>query len=375
MALGGTMKKAALAVAVLSAGMAWGLQWGTAQAVKRRATETARETIARPMDPWTAPLGPAVTGAVLHDGWRDLREVPGPVNVDGGWTDSVMVTRNGRRLYYGYSRYDFWQFYLSVSTPTGGGVQFVPTGPARPGMTGDAFKIFRADLRPEGWREIFHPVNGDPALSEASAAVNTAEDLLVFSRFPAGLPRALYYSSHTVNGWSLPAEVPGVNSPCDDDNGFPVGDLQRGTTFYFESTRADTAATSCGSKHRLFRVYFPPGAAPAGVELVPGLAGGDDSQVFVSPDQREIYFTSVRNGQYGVFTATLQPGGDYGDVRPVITGTTAPPFTGRVVLMGEANVARVTQGELMYLMVGVAEAESGGYPTEIRLKICQARRP
>lgn len=109
--------------------------------------------------------------------------------------------------------------------------------------------------------------------------------------------------------------------------------------------------------------------------LAPGLAGGDDTQVFVSPDQKEIFFTSVRNGQYGVFTATLQPGGDFGDIRPVITGTTAPPYTGRVVLMGEANVARVPQGELMYLMVGVAESESGGSPTEVRLKIAQARRP
>lgn len=351
------------------------LQLGTARAVKKRATEVSRERTAQLTDPWNAPLGPALAGVHLHDGWRDLREVPAPVNVEGGWTDSVMVTRNGRRLYFGYTRYDFWQFYFSITSPTAAGVQFVPNGPFRPGMTSDAFKIFQADLRPEGWRETFHPINTAPDLSEASAAVNTAEDILVFSRFPTGHPRALYHSSKTVTGWSLPAEVPGVNSACDDDNGFPIGDLQRGTTFYFESTRVDTAASACGSQHRLFRAYFPPGAPHTGIELVPGLAGGDDTQIFVSPDQKEIYFTSVRNGQYGVFTATLQPGGDYGDIRPVVTGTTAPPYTGRVVLMGEANVARVPQGELMYLMVGVTETESGGHPMEIRLKIAQARRP
>lgn len=351
------------------------LHLGTAQAVKKRAAEVSREWTEQRIDPWNAPQGAPVLGGLLHDGWRDLREAPPPVNVSGGWTDSVFVTRNGRRLLYGYSRYDFWAFYLSVSTPTVAGVQFVPSGPFRPGMTGDAFKIFQADLRPDGWRQTFHPINSDPDLSEASAAVNTAEDLMVFSRFPTGLPRAVYYSSKTTAGWSTPAPVPGINSACDDDNGFVIGDLQRGTTFYFESTRVDPAASACGAQHRLFRAHFPPGAPHTGVSLVPGLAGGDDSQPFISPDQKQIYWTSVRDGQYGVFTADLQPNGDYGDIRPVLTGTTAPPFAGRLVLMGEANIARVPQGELMYLMCGIAESESGGYPTEVRLAVCVARRP
>lgn len=370
------MRRALLATAVLAlGGGAWALHLGTARAVKKRAAEVSRERTAQLMDPWNAPLGARIQGATLHDGWRDLRELPTPVNVSGGWTDSVMVTRDGRRLYYGYARYDFWQFYLSVSTPTGGGVQLVPTGPSRPGMTGDAFKIFQADLTSQGWAQTFHPVNGDPSLSEASAAVNLNEDLLVFSRFPTGLPRAVYYSSKTAAGWSTPAAVPDVNSACDDDNGFVVGDLQSGTTFYFESTRVDNAATSCGSAHRLFRTHFPPSGPPTPIEPVPGLAGGDDAQPFVSPDQQEIYFTSVRNGFYGVFTADRQGNGDYGNIRPVVTGTTAPPYSGRLVLMGEANIARVPQGELMYLMCGIAESESGGYPTDVRLAVCVARRP
>lgn len=370
------MRRLLLAAAVLVVGLgAWALHLGTAQAVKKRAAQVAQDRNEQLMDPWNAPLGAPVLGGTLHDGWRDLREVPAPVNVDGGWTDSVLITRNGRRLYYGYARYDFWEFYQSVSTPTPAGVQLIPTGPVRPGMTGDAFKIFQADLRPEGWRQSFHPLNGDPGLSEAAAAVNTAENLLVFSRFPTGLPRAIYYSSKTAAGWSTPAAVPGVNSACDDDNGFVVGDLQSGTTFYFESTRADNAATSCGSTHRLFRTYFPPSGLPTAIEPVPGLAGGDDSQPFVSPDQEQIYWTSIRNGQYGVFTADLQPTGDYGNIRPVLTGTTSVPYAGRLVLMGEANVARVPQGELMYLMCGISESESGGYPADVRLAVCVARRP
>ncbi|MBL0349785.1 MAG: hypothetical protein IPP68_05355 [Elusimicrobia bacterium] len=361
-------------VLVAGAG-AWALQFGTAGAVKKRAAVVAGERNEQLMDPWNAPLGAPVEGAVLSDGWRDLREVPGPVNVDGGWTDSVMVTRNGRRLFYGYTRYDFWQFYFSLSTPTPAGVQYIPSGPQRPGMTGDAFKIFQADLGPRGWVETFHAVNGDPTLSEASAAVNLTEDLLVFNRFPTGLPRGIFFSSRTADGWSVPAAVPGINSGCDDDNGFVVGDLLHGATFYFESSRVDTAASSCGSLHRICRTYFPPAGVNTPIQFLPGLGtANDDTQISVSPDQKEIYWTSVRAGKYGVFTADLQPNGTYGNIRPVVTGVTTPPFQGKVTLMGEANVARVPQGELMYLMCGIAGGDSGGHPVNIRLKICQARR-
>jgi hypothetical protein len=58
----------------------------------------------------------------------------------------------------------------------------------------------------------------------------------------------------------------------------------------------------------------------------------------------------------------------------VVTGVTSSPFQGKVTHMGEANVARVPQGELMYLMCGIAEGDSNGYPINLRLKICQARR-
>lgn len=364
-----------LGILALLFGLAGAVELGTARAVKRRARDVAADTNARRMDPWNAPLGAPVEGAVLNDGWRDLREVPPPVNIDGGWTDSVMVTRNGRKLYYGYARYDFWQFYFSVTTPTPAGVQLLPSGPFRPGLTGDAFKIFTADLRPRGWEEGLHPVNGDSALSEASAAVNESENVVVFTRFPTGLPRGLYYSTRNVDGWSFPSPVPGVNSACDDDNGFVVGDLARGATFYFESTRLDPSGSVCGGQRHLFRLHFPPGGPPGTIGPVPGLTGGDDSQPFVTPDQGRIYWTGIRDGQYGVFTAERSFNGDYVNIHPVVTGATAPPFTGRLVLIGEANVADVPQGELMYLMCGVARSESGGHPTDIQLKVCQARRP
>ena len=75
-------------------------------------------------DPWNAPVGALVEGVTLSD----------------GWTDSVAVSADGKRFYFGYGRWDFPEFYNSDSTV------FNPTGPARPGMTGDHFKMFTADL-------------------------------------------------------------------------------------------------------------------------------------------------------------------------------------------------------------------------------------
>ena len=58
-------------VLVAGAG-AWALQFGTAGAVKKRAAVVAGERNEQLMDPWNAPLGAPVEGAVLSDGWRDL---------------------------------------------------------------------------------------------------------------------------------------------------------------------------------------------------------------------------------------------------------------------------------------------------------------
>ena len=38
---------------------------------------------------WNAPVGDPIDGLTLFDGWEDPRVVPAPVNVMGGWTDSV----------------------------------------------------------------------------------------------------------------------------------------------------------------------------------------------------------------------------------------------------------------------------------------------
>lgn len=112
-----------LSVISFTAHLDAGFRVGMTGAVKARAkiiSEAVQERMR--VDPWNAPVGAPIQGATLLEGWQDLREVPAPVNVTGGWTDSAMVTADGQRLYFGYTRYDFWQFYSS------GGVNQVVQG-------------------------------------------------------------------------------------------------------------------------------------------------------------------------------------------------------------------------------------------------------
>ena len=329
------------------------------------------------VDPWNAPVGAPIEGVTLSDGWTDLREVPAPVNISGGWTDSVAVSANGTRLYFGYGRWDFTEFYNSNSTVLN------PSGPVRSGMTGDNFKMFRADLGINGWTVSYVPFNGASNVDEFAASPNVAEDVIVFSRFVGGTGD-IYYTLKTGDTWSTPVAFPSsppINTPCNDDNPFVVGSLTTGGTVYFESNRVDAAATACGSiRHIYYTEYSPAGGGSfSAVQLVPGLNGAgvsdEDVQPFVTPDKSKAYWTAIRSTSpaYGVFSADLS-GGSYTNVHPVALPTYAPPFTGKTVLIGEANVAEVPQGWLMYMMCGIAQSESGGQPRDVQLKVCVARK-
>src|SRR6266702_1522897 len=328
-----------------------------------------------PVDPWNAPVGAPIAGVTLLDGWTDLREVPAPVNISGGWTDSVAVSADGTSLFFGYGRWDFPEFYNSNSKVLD------PTGPVRPGMTGNNFKMFRADLGINGWTVSFVPFNGAPDVDEFAASPNLAEDVIVFSRFVGGTGD-IYYTLKTGDTWSTPVAFPPsppINTPCNDDNPFVVGSLTTGGTVYFESNRVDAAATACGSiRHIYYTEYSPAGGGSfSPVQLVPGLNGSgvadEDTQPFITPDKSKAYWTGIRSAAYGVFSADLS-GGNYINVHPIALPTFVPPFAGKTVLIGEANVAEVPQGWLMYMMCGIAQSESGGQPRDVQLKVCVARK-
>jgi hypothetical protein len=328
-------------------------------------------------DPWNPPLGDALVGVTFADGWGELHELPAPVQTQGGWTDSLMAAPSGLKLYYAYSRYDFFDFYISSGT------QQTVTGPAN-GLSGNTFKIFEADLGASGWTTALSSVNSsDPSIVEASPAVNVSGDLIIYTQFNAYTGRASLYYANLSNGTWAPGGILGFNSEaCNDDNAKIVGEMATTVTIYFESNRANDAGTgtSCNTNRNLYYTTYSNGSFTP-VKPVPGIAvsGSDDSQPFITADQNTLYWTSVRNGTYGIFTATRQTDGNFGNIHAIATPTLAAPFSGKVVLLGEASVVSLSQGKLLYMMCGEAENLHNGQTWHdadfIALKPCVAKLP
>jgi hypothetical protein len=326
-------------------------------------------------NPWNPPVGNALQGVTFADGWGDLQELPPPIQVEGGWTDSLMAAPSGLKLYYAYSRYDFFDLFLNG--------QFVVTGPAN-GLSGDTFKIFEADLTASGWNTSLSPVNSpDPNIVEASPAVNGSGDLMVYSEFDPVSGRASLYWSSLINGTWTSGTILNINSlACNDDNAKIVGELATSVTLYFESNRSDDAGlnATCSATRQLYYTTYSNGSFTP-VQPVPGIAvsGSDDSQPFITSDQNTLYWTSIRSGTYGIFTAVRQTNGTFGNVHAIATPTLTAPFSGKVALIGEASVVSLPQGKLLYMMCGEALNLNNGQTWNdadfIWLKPCVAKLP
>ncbi len=329
-----------------------------------------------PLDPWTAPVGDPIDGATLADGWTDLRALPAPLAIPGGWTDSLFAQVDGLHLKFAYWPVDFFQFYQSS------GMTQTVTGQPLLGADGSGFKLFAAELTPAGWTLSRDPIaSSDPSVVEASSATNASGDVVVFTRYAPGTSRAqLFYASFANGAWSTPAALAINSTSCNDDNAKLVGELT-GFTLYFESNRGDVAGTgtTCGQR-TVYMTTFAAGAFTP-VVPIPGIATttSDDSQPFITLDQQTLYWSTVRGSEYAIATATLQPDGTFGPSHPVVTPTTAPPVTNKLVLVGEASIVERPQGSLLYMMCGVAYNEHDGQTyfdaDDIHLMPCVARRP
>ncbi len=324
-------------------------------------------------DPWNAPVSDLVLGAQLSDGWSDLRLIAAPVNVSGGWTDSAAISIDGLSLYFAYARFSF-----SDLIDKG---QYNMNGPFRPGMTGDYMKNFKADLTPNGWVVNYLSTNGDIHQNEGSLSTNAEQDLRVFAKFnSSGDMASIYYSAKDSTGnWSIPLMLGGpINNPnCSNDNPFILGSLKTGVDIYFDSDRTDLGCSSKGTaKHIYHSLYNPTLNSYSPLELVAGINGttlGDsDYQPFITQDKKHFYWTGVRSTAYAIFTADLV-GGSYANVRAVVQPNYTAPFTGKLVFVGEANIAETPQGSLMYMICGLATNEVG-ITHGADLKICRAKK-
>jgi len=324
---------------------------------------------AAPLDPWTQPLGAALAGVALADGWTDLRALPVPMAIAGGWTDSLFAAPDGLHLRFAYQPMDFFDFFIS------NGATQTLTGPELAGETATRFQLFDATLTAAGWTIAYDPVH-DPSLIEASPAANAGDDLLIFSEFsPTGLSQ-LYYASYANGAWSAPTALPINDTTANNDNAKILGDLTTAVSIYFESNRGSAMQrTLYTSTYVAATDSFTPVTPVAGIAAT----DSDDSQPFVTADQQTLYFTSIRAAGYGVFVATRQPDGSFGDIHPIAMPTTSGTYAGNVTILGEASVVSTPEGDLLYMMCGLAENLHGAMTYHdadfIALEPCVARRP
>jgi hypothetical protein len=332
-------------------------------------------------DAWNPPLGEPVRNLTLTEGWTDARLVAQPVNTPGtgGWTDSVTASRDGKRLYFGYTKWDYFTF---ESTQ-----KFAPTGPDRTSSySGNELQIYQADLGSSGWTISHHPINLGVNISAASMGLNSAEDVMVYNtyEFKPTYRTGMQLATRSGNAWSRRGPLPApINSSagCLDDNGFIVGSLSSGATLYFESTRSTLNGSRCGKDRHLHFATYQNGAW-SDVQAVSGAnstsAGDNDQQPFLSEDRSRIYWLASRlaQGKYGIFTAEGN-GRSFSNARMIIgISTFKAPWANKVVRLGEPNVVMLPQGLAMYFMCGIALGDTKrGEPDNIQYKVCFARKP
>ncbi|HEY0252975.1 MAG TPA: hypothetical protein VGC41_15675, partial [Kofleriaceae bacterium] len=295
--------------------------------------------------------------------------------IDGGWTDSLFATPDGTSLLIAYSQVDFSTFFIS------NGADAPVTGPMLAGIQPTSFKVFEADLGTADWAIAGHPIDSlVGTTATASAATNESGDLMIFTEFEASGHSQLYYSQKANGAWSTPAHL-AFNSTCNDDNAKIVGELASSVTIYFESNRGNDAGTggTCGQRTLYMTTYTAATDSFSPVAKVPGIAiaQSDDTQPFLSHDGTTLIWSGVR-GTYAVYAAT-KSGATFGNIHAIATPTATAPVVGKVVLLGEPSIVDVPEGELLYMMCGVA-SNVGNAMTyhdadHIQLEPCVARRP
>ena len=206
-----------------------------------------------------------------------------------GWADSPFISRDGQRLYFMYSRWDFGPFFL-------GGAP-VLRGPDRPGHHNDDVNpwddsdIYVATKRGDGsWGAPvnmgFNSAGGDASGMELSSGTFF---VWIKPTLPSGQPDIYISTRDAFGNWSAPVGIStNINTVNLEDNPHLWPD---GNSLWFTSDRGGGA----GGKD----IWFS--SKTAGVWNPPVNAGptlnraADEDQFWVSPVNFEVYFT--RNNQ------------------------------------------------------------------------------
>lgn len=223
---------------------------------------------------------------------------PVPINTARGWSDSPFISRDGQRLYFMYSRYDFGPWILS-----GGTVMPQAVGPDRPGLHKsstnpfDESDLYVATRNANGtWSE---PVplgfNGDHG--DSSGMEIDGGNGFVWLR-GNGTTNEIVTATRNGNGtWSTPTALGGginaTGSGVLQDNPYLSPD---GDRLWFTSTRANgQGGKDLWSSQRTNGVWSTPVNLPA-----PFNSTGHDDQLWIAPAGLDVFW----NGPNGLMHCT-----------------------------------------------------------------------
>lgn len=212
-----------------------------------------------------------------------------PINTGTGWSDSPFISRDGKRLYFMYSRYNFGPWIVRGETP-------VISGPDRPGLhhsanPWDESDIYMATRNPDGtWSEAVNlGLNG--AYGDASGMEINGGDTFIWLQGNGTVNNIVMAHKNSDGTWGSIVDLgSGVNQTgVIQDNPHISAD---GNAIWFVSTRAGGS----GGKDLWFSsksgsVWSTP------VNVVsPFNTAGDEDQPWLSPVSLDVYW----NGPSGI---------------------------------------------------------------------------
>lgn len=210
-----------------------------------------------------------------------------PINTGTGWSDSPFISRDGKRLYFMYSRYNFGPWLLRGEMP-------LPTGPDRPGLHKsstnpfDESDIYVATRQDDGsWSE---PVNLglNGAYGDASGMELDGGNTFIWLQGNGSTSNIVMARKNADGSWAAPTDLgPAVNdhsvASTLQDNPHLSPD---GNALWFTSSRSGGA----GGKDIWFS-WKANGAWSAPVDMgAPVDTGGDEDQVWISPVSADVYW-------------------------------------------------------------------------------------
>lgn len=277
------------------------------------------------------------------------------INTGTGWSDSPFISRDGKRLYFMYSRYHFGTWIR-----TGGATAPPLTGPDRPGLHHDLTNpfsesdIYMATKNPDGtWSEpVNMGFNGDHG--DAGGMELDNGDTFLWQSTHGGNVKIVMAHKNPDGTWSAPTDLGGLgrgssfindtDSMQDNPHMNPAKNM-----LWFSSTRSGgvTGAGGSGVTHKK-DIWFSQlvnglWSAPINVNSLGGFPVntiGEDDQPFISPVSNDVYWNSADQGgiMHCVSNGTNCP-------------TTGPGAPARIAIPGcaiSAEVSMPDDGQTMY---------------------------